>query len=56
MANHLNARELRRSMGIEQQEGDPGVYAEGVPIYHGKIDKYLSRCSSRRFAPLPARH
>ena len=31
MANHLTPEELSQELGIE----------EGVPIYHGKIDKHL---------------
>jgi len=41
MANHLTPEELSKELGIEQQEVIRVCMQEGVPIYHGKIDKYL---------------
>src|SRR5216683_699013 len=41
MANHLTPEELSKELGIEQQEVIRVCVQEGVPIYHGKIDKYL---------------
>jgi hypothetical protein len=41
MANHLTPEELSRELGIERQEIIRVCIQEGVPIYHGKIDKFL---------------
>ena len=41
MANHLTPEELSRELGIERQEIIRLCIQEGVPIYHGKIDRYL---------------
>ena len=41
MANHLTPEELSKELGIEQQEVIRVCVQEGVPIYHGKIDKSL---------------
>ena len=41
MANHLTPEELSKELGIEQQEVIRVCVQEGVPIYQGKIDKYL---------------
>ena len=41
MANHLTPEELSKEMGIDRQEVIRVCMQEGVPIYHGKIDKTL---------------
>jgi len=41
MANHLSPEELSKELGIDRQEVIRVCMEEGVPIYHGKIDKYL---------------
>jgi len=41
MANHLTPEELSQELGIERQEVIRVCVEEGVPIYHGKIDKTL---------------
>ena len=41
MANHLTPEELAKELGIDRQEVIRVCMEEGVPIYHGKIDKYL---------------
>ena len=41
MANHLTPEELSKELGIERQEVIRLCIEEGVPIYQGKIDKYL---------------
>ena len=41
MANHLTPEELSKEMGIERVEVIRVCMQEGVPIYHGKIDKTL---------------
>ena len=41
MANHLTPEELSKEIGIDRQEIIRVCIEEGVPIYHGKIDKSL---------------
>ena len=41
MANHLTPEELSKELGIDQQEVIRVCVQEGVPIYQGKIDKFL---------------
>jgi hypothetical protein len=41
MANHLTPEELSKEMGLDRQEVIRVCMQEGVPIYHGKIDKTL---------------
>ncbi len=41
MANHLTPDELAKEMGIDRDEVIRICLEEGVPIYHGKIDKTL---------------
>ena len=41
MPNHLTPEELSKEIGIDRQEVIRLCMQEGVPIYHGKIDKTL---------------
>ena len=41
MANHLTPDELSRELGIDRTEVIKVCIEEGVPIYQGKIDKWL---------------
>jgi hypothetical protein len=41
MANHLTPEELSEELGIDRQEVIRVCLQEGVPIYQGKIDKFL---------------
>jgi hypothetical protein len=41
MANHLTPEELSKELNIDRQEVIRVCMQEGVPIYQGKIDKYL---------------
>lgn len=41
MPNHLTPEELSKELGIDQEEVIRVCLEEGVPIYHGKIDKTL---------------
>ena len=41
MANHLTPEELSKEIGIDRQDVSRVCMQEGVPIYHGKIDKTL---------------
>ncbi len=41
MANHLTPEELSKELGIDREAIIKLCIEEGVPIYQGKIDKYL---------------
>ena len=41
MANHLTPDELAKEMAMDREQVIRICVAEGVPIYHGKIDKTL---------------
>ena len=41
MPNHLTPEELSKELGIDRTEVIRVCLQEGVPIYHGKIDKTL---------------
>jgi hypothetical protein len=41
MANHLTPDELAKETGMDRDEVIRICIEEGVPIYHGKIDKTL---------------
>jgi hypothetical protein len=41
MPNHLTPEELSKELGLDRQEVIRVCLEEGVPIYQGKIDKYL---------------
>ena len=41
MANHLTPEELSKELGINRDEVIRLCVEEGVPIYQGKIDKFL---------------
>lgn len=41
MANHLTPEELSEELGLEREQVIKVCVEEGVPIYQGKIDKYL---------------
>jgi len=45
MANHLTPDELAKEMGMDREEVIRICIAEGVPIYHGKVDKTLFQAS-----------
>jgi hypothetical protein len=45
MANHLTPEELAKEMGMDRDEVIRICIEEGVPIYHGKIDKSLFQTS-----------
>ena len=56
MANHLTPEELSTELGIDQQEVIRVCLQEGVPIYHGKIDKYLFQVQLQALGAMPAHH
>jgi hypothetical protein len=41
MANHLTPEELSKELGLDRETIIRVCVEEGVPIYHGKIDKTL---------------
>ena len=41
MANHLTPEELAKELAMERDDVVRICIEEGVPIYHGKIDKTL---------------
>ena len=41
MPNHLTPEELSKELGIDRDEVIRVCMQEGVPIYQGKIDKFL---------------
>jgi hypothetical protein len=41
MANHLTPDELAKELNMDREAVIKLCVAEGVPIYQGKIDKYL---------------
>jgi hypothetical protein len=41
VANHLTPEELSKELGIDRQEVIRLCIEESIPIYHGKIDKFL---------------
>ena len=50
MANHLTPEELSKELKIDRQEVIRVCVEEGVPIYHGKIDKYLFTMTQQEHA------
>ena len=56
MPNHLTPEELSKELGIEQQEVIRVCVQEGVPIYQGKIDKYLFQTQLEAIKALPQKH
>ena len=50
MANHLTPEELSKELGIDRQEVVRVCMQEGVPIYQGKIDKYLFLMTQQHLA------
>jgi hypothetical protein len=50
MPNHLTPEELSKELGLDRQEVIRVCVEEGVPIYHGKIDKYLFQAQLQAIA------
>ena len=53
MANHLTPEELSKALNIDRQEVIRLCMEEGVPIYQGKIDKYLFQTQLEALGALP---
>jgi len=56
MANHLTPEELSKELGLDRQEVIKVCVEEGVPIYHGKIDKYLFQAQLQALGATQPRH
>jgi hypothetical protein len=41
MANHLTPEELSKEFGLKREDVIKLCHEQHVPIYHGKIDKFL---------------
>jgi len=50
MPNHLTPEELSKELGLDRQEVIRVCVEEGVPIYQGKIDKYLFTMTQQQLA------
>jgi hypothetical protein len=53
MANHLTPEELAEELDMDRQDIIRVCVEEGVPIYQGKIDKYLfkTQLEAIRYVP-----
>jgi hypothetical protein len=56
MANHLTPEELSKELGIDRQEVIRVCIEEGVPIYQGKIDKWLFQAQLEALKAMPQPH
>jgi hypothetical protein len=56
MANHLTPDELSKEVGIDRDEVIRICLEEHVPIYHGKIDKFLFQAQLDALGAFPAQH
>jgi hypothetical protein len=56
MANHLTPEELSKEVGIDRDEVIRICVEEAVPIYQGKIDKYLFQAQLDAVKALPPKH
>ena len=52
MANHLTPEELSKEVGMDRDDVIRLCVEEGVPIYHGKIDKTLFQAQLKASASL----
>jgi hypothetical protein len=55
MPNHLTPEELSKELGIDRQEVIRVCLQEGVPIYQGKIDKFLFQAQLQAIGATPAK-
>jgi hypothetical protein len=53
MSNHLTPEELSEELKIDRQEVIRLCMQEGVPVYHGKIDKYLFQTQLEALGAFP---
>jgi hypothetical protein len=55
VANHLTPSELADELNMKRQEVIGKCVEMGVPIFHGRIDKFLFRTSLRHQPTQPDR-
>jgi hypothetical protein len=56
MANHLTPEELSKELGLDRQEVIRVCVEEGVPIYQGKIDKFLFQAQLQALGATQPQH
>ncbi len=57
MPNHLTPEELSKELNLERDQVIRLCLQEGVPIYHGKIDKTLFAAQMQAIGmPAPQHH
>jgi hypothetical protein len=56
MANHLTPDDLAKEVGIDREEVIRICLEESVPIYQGKIDKFLFPAQLQALGAVPAPH
>jgi hypothetical protein len=56
MANHLTPEELSHELGMDRDAIIKVCIEEGVPIYQGKIDKYLFQAQLEALGMPVAQH
>ncbi len=56
MANHLTPEELSKEIGMDRETIIKLCIEEGVPIYHGKIDKHLFQAQLQAIHTPVAQH
>ena len=54
MANHLTPDELSEEVGMDRDDVIRICVQEGVPIYQGKIDKFLFQAQVDALGAMPA--
>jgi hypothetical protein len=54
MANHLTPEELSKELGLNRDDVIRLCVEEGVPIYQGKIDKFLFQAQLKAVSPAAA--
>ena len=54
MANHLTPEELAKELNIKRDDVIRVCVEEGVPIYHGRIDKTLFEAQLKALAAGPS--
>jgi hypothetical protein len=52
VANHLTPEELSEELGIDREEVIKVCLQESIPIYQGKIDKFLFQAQLQASGPV----
>jgi hypothetical protein len=56
MPNHLTPEELSKELGIDREEVIRLCLEEAIPIYQGKIDKYLFQAQLQALGAIAQPH